>query len=182
MASRGDLEADRLQVVRFLLADAARRWHRPVALRWLASHAARRGVLPMSRLAGAVRMAQRVVQDIGGVARVVSVPCTGRYLACIVLTLPEILRTRKLVAADQRMAGRLCHFHPFGTDVVLPGELKMVRDSAVSGTSGGQISAKARYVNSLHPPGRLLHLSPVQESPKGQVQHQDCGDERHQDD
>ena len=37
----------------------------------------------------------------------------------------------------------------------------MVRDSAVSGTSGGQISAKARYVNSLHPPGRLLHLSPA---------------------
>ncbi len=65
----------------------------------------------------------RLCSELRGIAEVVSLPEAARYAAAVASELPEVLRTRTLVPADRRAAGRDVTFHVFGTEVRLSGDL-----------------------------------------------------------
>src|SRR5579884_30888 len=77
----------------------------------------------MSRLSVHLMAARRFARELSNVGATASLDCTARYLLSVASSFPDIVRAGTLAPADAKMARGVCHFRPFGTDVVLPGSL-----------------------------------------------------------
>lgn len=76
----------------------------------------------MNALRSALRNGRRLSQDLVGLSRVLRLSDTVRYGAAVAASLPQVVRSRKLVAADEKMRGRDFQLRVARAKVVLGGE------------------------------------------------------------